>query len=129
MDLVSVARRFDVHLVQLDPTVGAEMSTARPCAIVSPEVMNRSLKTVIVAPPTSRIRRYPNRVRQTFEGREGEIALDQIRTVDRSRLIRRLGALDRPTAAIVAERLVSMFTLKIDLPDGSGLSIVVRGGT
>lgn len=111
MDLVTAPRRFEVHLVQLDPTVGAEIRKARPCVIVSPEVMNRSLRTVIVAPMTSRIRKYPNRVRQTFEGREGEIALDQIRTVDRSRLIRRLGALDRPTTEIVAERLVSMFTL------------------
>jgi mRNA interferase MazF len=111
MDLVTAPRRFDVHLVQLDPTVGAEMSKSRPCAVVSPDVMNRNLKTVIVAPMTSRVRRYPNRVRHTFQRRDGEIALDQIRTVDRSRLIRRLGALDRPTAETVAERLVSMFTL------------------
>jgi mRNA interferase MazF len=111
MGLVTAPRRFDVHLIQLDPAIGAEMSKARPCVIVSPDVMNRNLTTVIVAPMTSRVRRYPNRVRQTFQGRSGEIALDQIRTVDRSRLIRRLGALDRPTAETVSERLVSMFTL------------------
>ena len=73
--------------------------------------MNRSLRTVIVAPMTSRVRRYPNRVRLTFEGRDGEVALDQIRTVDRSRLVRRLGALDDAMAAKVADRLVSMFQL------------------
>jgi mRNA interferase MazF len=73
--------------------------------------MNRSLRPAIIAPMTSRVRRYPNRVRLTFEGRDGEIALDQIRTVDRSRLGRRLGALDDATAATVADLLVSMFQL------------------
>ena len=109
--MVTAPRRYDVHLVNLDPTIGTEMRKTRPCVVVSPDVMNDSLRTVIVAPMTSRVRRYPNRVRQTFQGAEGEIALDQLRTVDRSRLTRRLGALDRSTAETVASRLVSMFTL------------------
>lgn len=111
MDLVTAPRRHDVFLVDLDPTIGAEMRKRRPCVVVSPDVMNETLRTVIIAPMTSRVRRYPNRVWQTFQGTDGEIALDQLRTVDRSRLIRRLGALDREVSETIASRLVSMFTL------------------
>jgi mRNA interferase MazF len=109
MDVVTAPRRYDVYLVNLDPTTGAEMRKTRPCVVVSPDVMNDALRTVIVAPMTSRVRRYPNRVRHFFQGIDGEIALDQIRTVDRSRLVRRLGALDRATSDAVSDRLVKMF--------------------
>ena len=104
-------RRFDVVVVDLDPTIGSEIRKVRPCIVVSPDDLNLALRTVIVAPMTSTQWNAPFRVPAKFQGRDGSITLDQIRTVDRSRLIRRLGALDRPTAAIVAERLVSMFTL------------------
>ena len=109
MDVVTAPRRYGVHLVNLNPTTGAEMRKTRPCVVVSPDVMNDVLRTVIVAPMTSRVRRYPNRVRQSFQGIDGEIALDQIRTVDRSRLVRRLGALDRARSDAVSDRLIKMF--------------------
>src|SRR3712207_6435930 len=111
MDMVRSPHRYDVHLVHLEPTVGAEIRKTRPCVVISPNVMNESLRTVIVAPMTSRVRRYPNRVWCVFNGQDGEIALDQIRTVDRSRIMRRLGALDPGTAQAVSDRLVEMFTL------------------
>ena len=109
--MVTAPRRFEVHLASLDPTIGAEMRKTRPCVVLSPDVMNRQLKTLIVAPLTSRVRRYPNRVRLSFEGRDGEVALDQLRTVDRSRLVRHLGSLDAATAKVVSDRLVEMFSL------------------
>lgn len=73
--------------------------------------MNRKLMTVIVAPMTTRIRRYPNRVKLIFDGKDAEVALDELRSVDRSRLVRRLGPLDSIAAQSIAERLVRMFTL------------------
>ena len=101
--------RSEVYLVNLDPTVGSEIQKTRPCVVVSPDEMNRHIRTVIVAPLTSRGRRYPTRVRVTFEARESLIVLDQIRTVDVSRLVRRLGELDSDTMAAVLTVLGKMF--------------------
>lgn len=92
-----VARRFDVFLVNLDPTVGSEIQKTRPCLIISPDEMNRHIRTVIVAPMTTKGRAYPTRVECTFGGKRGQVVLDQLRTVDKSRLVKRLGRL--PTAA------------------------------
>ena len=78
-----VARRFEVHLVGLDPTVGSEIRKTRPCVVVSPDEMNGHIRTVIVAPMTTKGQPYPSRVACTFQGRRGQIVLDQIRTVDR----------------------------------------------
>ena len=86
-----VASRFDVHLVRLDPTEGREIRKTRPCLVVSPDEMNRHIDTVIVAPMTTRGRPYPTRVPLTFSRRTGQIVLDQIRTVDKARLVKRLG--------------------------------------
>lgn len=102
-------RRFDVWLVSLDPTVGSEIRKTRPCVVVSPDEMNGRIRTVIVAPMTSVGRGWPTRVALRFEGREGEVALDQLRTVDRARLVRRLGALEAETARAVADVLGRMF--------------------
>ena len=102
-------KRFEVHLVSLDPTVGSEIQKTRPCLIVSPDEMNRHIKTVIVAPMTTKGQVYPTRVGCTFEGREWQIVLDQIRTVDQSRLVRKLGTLDEPTQARVLAVLAEMF--------------------
>lgn len=88
-----VVRRFDVFLIALDPTVGREIRKTRPCLVVSPDEMNRHLGTVLVAPMTTRGQAYPTRVPCRFRGKEGAVALDQIRAVDRSRLLRRLGRL------------------------------------
>ncbi len=86
-----VINRFEVYLINLDPTVGSEIEKTRPCLVISPDEMNHYIKTVIVAPMTTRGRSYPTRVKCQFKGREGQIVLDQIRTVDNNRLIRKLG--------------------------------------
>jgi mRNA interferase MazF len=104
-------RRFDIYLVNLDPTIGAEIRKSRPCLVVSPDDMHRYIRTVIVAPMTSSVRGYPTRVAIRFQRKDGEVALDQIRAIDRARLVRRLGAADRATSATVATRLVELFTL------------------
>ena len=104
-----VISRFEIYLVHLDPTQGVEIQKTRPCAVVSPDVMNRNLNTVIVAPMTTRIRGYPSRVRVNFRGRAGEIALDQLRSVDKQRLVRRLGKLDSSTSDEVLEVLSLIF--------------------
>jgi mRNA interferase MazF len=103
------ARRFDVFLVSLDPTIGVEMKKTRPCVVVSPDEMNRHLCTVIIAPLTSRGNVYPSRVALTFQGKKGQIVLDQIRTVDRTRLVRKLGVLTESTAKTVSRQLVELF--------------------
>jgi mRNA interferase MazF len=92
-----VVHRFEVYLVSLDPTVGSEIQKSRPCLIVSPDEMNHHINTVIIAPMTTRGRDYPTRVPCTFQGTQGQIVLDQIRTVDKTRHIRRLGRINRPT--------------------------------
>jgi len=102
-------RRFDVYLVSLDPTIGTEIKKMRPCVIISPDEMNRHIATVIVAPMTTKGRSYPSRVSCQFEGRDGQIVLDQIRTVDKVRLAKRLGRIDRPTQKTALDVLAEMF--------------------
>jgi mRNA interferase MazF len=104
-----VARRFEVYLVGLDPTVGSEIKKTRPCLIVSPHELNRHLATVIVAPMTTQGRTYPTRVPCLFQGKSGEIVLDQLRTVDKSRLLKRLGLIDRATQVAVLDTLAELF--------------------
>jgi mRNA interferase MazF len=104
-----VVRRFDVYLVSLDPTVGREIQKARPCLIISPDEMNRYIGTVIIAPMTTKGRGYPTRVACTFQGKRGQVVLDQIRTVDKSRLITRLGRIDGQTQTAVLSVLNEMF--------------------
>jgi mRNA interferase MazF len=101
--------RFDVFLVSLDPTIGHELKKARPCAIISPDEMNRHIGAVIIAPMTTKGRRYPTRVECTFQGVEGQIVLDQIRTVDKSRLVKNLGRLSPVTADRVLNVLAELF--------------------
>lgn len=86
-----VVARFDVYLVRLDPTQGREIQKTRPCVVISPDEMNRHIETVIVAPMTTKGRTYPTRVPLRFQRKVGQIVLDQVRTVDKSRLVRRLG--------------------------------------
>lgn len=104
-----VVSRFKVYLVRLDPSEGHEIQKTRPCLVISPDEMNRSIATVIVAPLTTRGRPYPTRVPVTFQGKAGQIVLDQVCTVDRQRLVRRLGRIDRSTAAQVLATLSEMF--------------------
>jgi len=104
-----VVRRFDVYLVALDPTVGSEIKKTRPCLVVSPDEMNAHIATVVVAPMTTRRRPYPTRISCRFQGKSGEIVLDQLRTVDRARLIKRLGRISPATQREVLEALAEMF--------------------
>lgn len=107
--MVAEVHRFDVWLVNLDPTQGSEIQKTRPCAVISPDEMNRHIRTVIVAPMTSTRRRYPTRVDITFQRKRGQVVLDQIRTIDKSRLVRRLGRLPDARSREVADMLVEMF--------------------
>ena len=101
--------RFEVYLVNLDPTVGREIKKTRPCLVVSPDEINHNIRTVIVAPLTTRGQPYPTRVPCRFKGKDGQVVLDQIRTVDRSRLIKKLGKIDSKTAEAVLDVLQEMF--------------------
>src|SRR5690242_6918459 len=100
-----VIERFDVHLVALDPTVGSGIQKTRPCVVVSPDEMNRTIATVILAPMTTRGRPYPSRVACHFEGKDGQIVLDQLRAVDKRRLLKRLGRIADATEQQVLDVL------------------------
>ena len=103
------AKRFEVYLVNLDPTQGKEIKKTRPCLIISPDEMNRFIATVIVAPMTTKGRDYPTRVACEFQGKQGQIVLDQIRTVDKSRLLQKLGEIDREIQTDVLAVLSEIF--------------------
>lgn len=105
----SALTRGDVHLVILDPTVGSEIRKTRPCVIVSPNELNRHLRTAIIAPLTTGGRAYPWRIPCRFQRRAGFVALDQIRTVDIDRLSARLGGLSARTLGNVLQSLQEMF--------------------
>ena len=104
-----VVRRFDVYLINLDPTIGSEIQKTRPCLVISPDEMNRFIKTVIVAPMTSKGTTYPTRVACKFQGKRGQVVLDQIRTVDKTRLVKRLGRIDKQTQTEVLSVVGEMF--------------------
>ena len=104
-----VMEQFNVFLVKLDPATGAETAKTRPCVIISPDELNQALATVIIAPMTTVRRGWPTRVSVTFQGKTGEIALDQIRAVDKTRLIKRLGKLDSATVPAVLDVLGELF--------------------
>lgn len=109
MVVVSNIRRGDVYLVNLDPTIGREIRKARPCVVVSPDELNAHLTTFIVAPLTTGAHEYPFRVACRFAGKDGHVVLDQLRTVDRVRLSRRLGALSAVSQKKVLAVLQEMF--------------------
>lgn len=104
-----VAKRFDIWLISLDPVQGSEIAKTRPCVIISPDIMNRYLATVLIAPLTSTVRNYPSRIDCMVSDKNGQIVLDQIRAVDKSRLLKNIGTLDSPTAFQVCELLKEMF--------------------
>ncbi len=101
-------KQYEVHLVNLDPTVAHEIRKTRPCAVLSPDEMNENIETVIIAPLTTRSRPYPTRIQLQFGGKKGFIVLDQIRTVDRRRLVKRLGKLPVQTVKRTKETLREM---------------------
>lgn len=101
-------KRFDIYLVKLNPTVGSEIQKTRPCIIISPDEMNL-LQTVIIAPLTSKGFDFVFRPKIYFQEKEGLVVLDQIRAVDRSRLVKKIGHLEKSKAQEVAQTLVAMF--------------------
>ena len=104
-----VGVRFEVYLVRLDPTQEHEIQKTRPCVVISPDEMNRHLGTVIVAPLTTKGRSYPSRIPLRFQRKSGQIVLDQLRTVDKTRLVRRLGKISDKAAREVLAVLGEMF--------------------
>jgi mRNA interferase MazF len=106
---MAMVERFDVFLVNLDPTVGREIQKTRPCVVISPNEMNAAIGTVMIAPMTTQGRTYPTRVSCQFQGKAGEIVLDQIRTVDKRRLGKRLGTIDRVSQQQVLAVLAEVF--------------------
>jgi mRNA interferase MazF len=104
-----VGRRFEVYLVALDPTIGSEIRKTRPCVIVSPDELNRHIHTVIVAPMTTKGQPYPSRVACKFGGKQAQIVLDQLRTVDRARVGRRIGRIPTTAQRYVLAALSEMF--------------------
>ena len=111
MDLVVEYSSFDVFLVNLDLTIGSEIKKTRPCVIISPDEMNRNISTIIVAPLTSRLRNYPTRVPCIVNDKQGLIVLDQIRTVDKSRIVKKIDFLNKGVQHKVFETLNEMFSL------------------
>jgi mRNA interferase MazF len=104
-----VVKRFEVYLVGLDPTMGSEIRKTRPCLVLSPDEMNRSIATVIVAPMTTKGKDYPTRVSCTFKQKHGQVVLDQIRTVDKSRLVQKIGVISQETQSRVLSILAEIF--------------------
>ena len=104
-----VVKRFDIYLVNLDPTVGSEIQKTRPYLVISPDEMNRNIQTVIIAPMTSANRDYPTRVSCIFRKKQGQIVLDQIRTIDKTRLIKKFGTIDSKAQLDVISILQRLF--------------------
>src|SRR5438105_854197 len=104
-----VVRRFDVFLINLDPTVGQEIRKTRPCTVISPDEMNLHSSTVIVAPMTTKGRNYPTRVPCRFRGKDGQVVLDQLRTTDKARFVRKLGKLAEAEQRQVLDVLAELF--------------------
>ena len=107
--MVKQVRRYDIYLANLDPARGSEIQKMRPCVVISPDEMNQYVRTVVMAPMTSTRRDCPSRVNVTFQRKKGQVVLDQIRTVDKSRLLSRLGVLPDARAREVASVLREMF--------------------
>ncbi|MFM6022491.1 MAG: type II toxin-antitoxin system PemK/MazF family toxin, partial [Dolichospermum sp.] len=101
--------RFDVFLVNLDPTIGSEIKKTRPCLIISPNEINHYISTVIVAPMTTKGQPYPTRVTCQFQGKEGQIVLDQIRTIDKTQLVKLLGQITTEEQKAVLDILAEIF--------------------
>ena len=107
--MAMVVKRFDIFLVNLDPTIGSEIQKTRPCVVISPDEINRHIATVIVAPMTTKRHTYPTLVPCQFQGKDGQIVLDQIRTVDKTRLVKQLGQISIDEQKAVLDILAEMF--------------------
>jgi mRNA interferase MazF len=102
--------QYEIVLVNLDPTIGSEIQKTRPCVIISPNEMNKHLSTIVIAPMTSNLNKYPSRVNVNYDNKKGMIAIDQIRTIDKKRIIKTLGKLSkteiRSIKAVIKEAFV-----------------------
>jgi mRNA interferase MazF len=107
--MAMVVNRFDVYLTNLDPTVGSEIKKTRPCLIISPDEMNRHIRTVIVAPMTTAGKDYPTRIACKLKKKNRHIVLDQIRTIDKTRLVKDIGTIDSETQLKVLAVLQRLF--------------------
>ena len=107
--MAMVVKRFEVYLVSLDPTMRSEIRKPRPCLIISPDEMNRYIATVIVAPMTTKGKDYPTRVNCSFKGKRGQVVLDQLRTVDKSRLVQKLGVISQEAQSNVLSIIAEIF--------------------
>jgi mRNA interferase MazF len=104
-----MVERYSVVLVELDPTRGSELQKTRPCVVISPTDINLRLRTVVIAPITSTVKKYPTRIPINLENVKGSIALDQIRAIDKTRIVAQISLLDDRTAILVSDRLVEFF--------------------
>jgi mRNA interferase MazF len=101
--------QYSIILVNLDPTLGSEIQKTRPCVIVSPNEMNKYLNTIVIAPMTSSLKEYPTRITVNHDGKKGMIAIDQIRTVDKKRIIKVLGKLNKTETKLTKEVIKETF--------------------
>ena len=104
-----VIKRFDVFLVNLDPTIGSEIQKTRPCVVISPDEINLYISTVIIAPMTTKGKAYLTRIACQFQGKNGQIVLDQIRTIDKTRLVKKLGRINQDEQKVVLDTLAKIF--------------------
>jgi len=109
--VVEAVNRFEIWLVALNPTQGSEIQKTRPCLVISPNEINTWLRTIIIAPMTTRGRSYPSRINLRFQDKDGQVALDQLRAVDKSRLVKRLGNAPEKTRLAVSQTLIEMFSI------------------
>jgi mRNA interferase MazF len=106
-----VINQYEVYLINLNPTIGYEIQISRPCLVISPNEMNDNISTIIIAPMTTKSRNYPTRVKLQFDEKNGWIVLDQIRTIDKRRIIKKLGSIESKTVKKVKEVLNEMLIL------------------
>jgi len=102
-------QQFEVFIVNLDPTIGSEIKKTRPCVIISPDEMNKYLDTVVIAPITSQSKKYPTRIKIDLEGNDNWVVIDQIRTIDKSRLTKRITSLDKKEIAAIKNVIKETF--------------------
>lgn len=103
--------RFEVWIVELNPTIGSEVNKSRPCIVVSPNQANLYLNTVIVVPLTSTLKGYPTRIDCFFDGKAGQLAIDQIRAVDKARLLKKIGSIDTKTCEKLCDTMIETFKM------------------
>jgi mRNA interferase MazF len=104
-----IVQQFEVFIVNLDPTIGSEIKKTRPCVIISPDEMNKYLDTVVIAPITSQSKKYPTRIKIDLEGNDNWVVIDQIRTIDKSRLTKKITLLDKKEIAAIKNVIKETF--------------------